>query len=143
MATRNINSFIQHLMTEAPMTTTGTQGRGDDDGLTPGQIRDLFQNTDTGSPIGHGHRGRDSFGNPIAKPGRTVFDMLTDPLPTIPFFTPKPTPYDQSDEDGNIIPGRGPRRPARKALPRPSRRLPGGILYDHPDDPTEKGTHGG
>jgi len=127
-------------MTEAPMTTTGTQGRGDD-GPTPGQIRDLFHNTDTGSPIGHGHRGRDSFGNHIDKPGRTVFDMLTDPLPTIPFFTPKPTPYDQSDEDGNIIPGRGPRRPARKPVITPFRN-PNDAYY-FPDRGTPRPRRGG
>ena len=119
MATHRINSFIQHLMTEAPMTTSGTAG--------PPERQ---------QPGPHGTPGR----------GTTPFQYDPQPPqsdPTIPFFTPKPTPFDQSDEDGNIIPGRGPRRPARKALPRPSRRLPGGILYDHPDDPTEKGTHGG
>jgi len=103
MATRNINTFIEHLMNEA-MTTSGTAG--------PPERQ---------QPGPHG------------TPGRQTTPFQYDPQPpqsdpTIPFFKPKPTPFDQSDEDGNIIPGRGPRRPERKPVRMP-RRIPG-IVQD-------------
>tara|TARA_R110001606_G_C15305829_1_gene643081 strand:- start:269 stop:640 length:372 start_codon:yes stop_codon:yes gene_type:complete len=97
MATRNINSFIEHLMNEAMTTSSGGTDK------TP-PIQDTF------SP---------GFFRGIGGGSKPT---------TIPFFTPKPTPYDQSDEDGNIIPGRGPRRPATKPIRIP-RRTPG-IVQD-------------
>ena len=93
MATRNINSFIEHLMNEA-MTTSGGGGG---DNRTPGDPA--------------------SYDNPNDAPSG------------IPFAKPKPTSFDQSDEDGNIIPGRGPRRPAITPFPF---RLPPGYIPSKP-----------
>ena len=80
MATRNINSFIQHLINEA-MTTSGGGGG---DNPTPGDPA--------------------SYDNPDDAPSG------------IPFSKPKPTSFDQSDEDGNIIPGRKPRVVPRRPV---------------------------
>tara|TARA_R100001082_G_C4309926_1_gene136291 strand:+ start:35 stop:484 length:450 start_codon:yes stop_codon:yes gene_type:complete len=75
MATRKINSFIQHLMTEAPMTT-GVAGPPTEDAPRPFPGQHQQQNPNYTIP---------------AKPIK-------------PRFKPKPTPLDQSDRDGRTIP---------------------------------------
>jgi hypothetical protein len=92
MATRNINSFIQHLMTEAPMTTTGAAGPPTEDAPRPFPGLHKQQN-----------------------PNYTI------PAPPIkPRFKPKPTPLDQSDRDGRTIPFFDVRIPGERSASTPS-----------------------
>ena len=75
MATRKINSFIQHLMTEAPMTT-GSAGPPTEDAPRPFPGLHKQQNPNYTIPA----------------------------PPRKPIFKPKPSPLDQSDRDGRTIP---------------------------------------
>jgi len=125
MATRNINSFIQHLMNEAPMTASGGGG-----GKTP-PMQDIF------SPGFF-----DGIGLPFSKPSKPSFDDIFGPYRKPGTFSP----YDQSDqEDRTRIPGY-PRRlgkpPIKEALKRALQRIHEGpmtaggfdaVPHDKPD----------
>lgn len=113
MATRNINSFIQHLMNEA-MTTSAAGGgtkAGKGAGKTSTRSAKAGPPTDMaplpfpteypGETIPHDPR---PF--PVIRPGSGSVTPGHDPDSgqPIPSFRPKPSPRDQSDKDGRTIP---------------------------------------